>query len=75
MTLLSSIMMLNIKRNKPKVFHVILGIFLSVLIYYFYYLFNLLGITGKIPVFASIWLPFFILATLILIGLVRINEK
>ena len=75
MSLFASIIMFNIKRNKPIIFHIILGIFLSVLIYYFYYLFNLLGITGKIPVFASIWLPFFILATLILIGLVRINEK
>ena len=75
MTLFASIIMLNVKRNKPIIFHIILGIFLSVLIYYFYYLFNLLGITGKIPVLASIWLPFFILTIFILIGLVRINEK
>ena len=75
MSLFASIIMFNIKRNKSIIFHIILGIFLSVLIYYFYYLFNLLGITGKIPIFVSIWLPFFILTTLILIGLVRINEK
>jgi len=75
MTLLSSIMMLNIKRNKPKVFHVILGIFLSVLIYYFYYLFNLLGETGKVPLIASVWLPLLMLTFFIFIGLVRINEK
>ena len=75
MTLFSSIIMFNIQRNKPFIFHVILGIFLSVLIYYFYYLFNLLGITGKIPVLASVWLPFFLLTIFIVIGLVRINEK
>jgi lipopolysaccharide export system permease protein len=75
MTLLSSIMMLNIKRNKPKVFHVILGIFLSVLIYYFYYLFNLLGETGKVPLIASVWLPLLMLTFFIFIGLVRVNEK
>jgi lipopolysaccharide export system permease protein len=75
MSILSSIIMLNIKRNKPKVFHIILGIFLSVFIYYFYYLFNLLGETGKIPLVASIWLPLLMLTFFILIGLVRVNEK
>ena len=75
MSILSSIIMLNIKRNKPKVFHIILGIFLSVFIYYFYYLFNLLGDTGKIPLVASIWLPLLMLTFFILIGLVRVNEK
>jgi len=75
MSLFASIIMLNIKRNKPIIVHIILGIFLSVLIYYFYYLFNLLGIAGKIPVLVSIWLPFILLAIFILIGLVRINEK
>ena len=75
MSLFAAIIMFNIKRNKPIIFHIILGIFLSVLIYYFYYLFNLLGITGKIPILASIWLPFCILTIFILIGLVKINEK
>ena len=67
--------MFNIKRNKPIIFHIILGIFLSVLIYYFYYLFNLLGENGKIPLLVSIWLPFLLLAISVSIGLVRINEK
>tara|TARA_B100000767_G_C19753139_1_gene531725 strand:- start:167 stop:1246 length:1080 start_codon:yes stop_codon:yes gene_type:complete len=75
MALSSSIIMFNIKRNKPMIFHVILGIFLSVLIYYFYYLFNLLGKTDKIPLLASIWLPLLILTFIIFIGLVRLNEK
>jgi lipopolysaccharide export system permease protein len=75
MTLLASIIMLNIKRSKPILFHIILGIFLSVTIYYFYYLFNILGINGKVPLITSIWLPLFILSIFILIGLVRINEK
>ena len=75
MTLLSSILMLNIKRNKPIIFHIILGIFLSVLIYYLYYLFNIMGENQKIPLLLSIYLPFLMLSFLILIGLVRINEK
>jgi lipopolysaccharide export system permease protein len=75
MAIFASIIMFNIKRNKPKIFHIILGIFLSVLIYYFYYLFNLMGENGKIPLFASVWLPLLIITFFILIGLVRINEK
>ena len=75
MSLFASVIMFNVKRNRPVIFHVILGIFLSVLIYYFYYLFNLLGENGKIPLLASTWLPFFLIAISISIGLVRINEK
>jgi lipopolysaccharide export system permease protein len=75
MTIFSAVIMLNIKKNKPIIFHLILGILLSVFIYFFYYLFNLLGENGKIPIIASVWLPFLILIIFILIGLVRINEK
>ena len=75
MSLLGSVTMLNIKRNKPMIYHLLLGIFLSVIIYYFYYLFNLLGENAKIPLLLSIYLPFIILTFVILIGLVRINEK
>lgn len=75
MTMLSAIIMLNIKRNKPMIYHIISGILLSVIIYYFYFLFNVMGENGKIPLLASIWLPLFILMLFNIIGLVRINEK
>ena len=75
MVMLSSIIMLNIKRNKNKVFHILAGISLSVLIYYFYYLSNLFGENGTLTLITSTWLPLMILTFIILIGLVRINEK
>ena len=75
MSVLSSVIMLNIKRNKPIIFHIIVGIFLSVLIYYFYFLFSLLGESGNIPILLSTWLPLILLSFIIFIGLVRINEK
>jgi lipopolysaccharide export system permease protein len=75
MTILSSVIMLNIKRNKSKIFHTILGVLISVLIYYIYYLFNLLGVSGKIPLVHSITLPLLMLTISILIPLIRINEK
>ena len=75
MTILAAIIMINIKRNKPLIFHVILGIFISVMIYYIYYLFNLLGKTQKIPLYSSTWLPLLLLTIIVIIGLIRINEK
>ena len=75
MTLLASIIMLNIKKSKPIIFHIILGIFLSVSIYYFYFLFNLFGESGKIPILVSIWAPLVMFSLFIIIGLIRINEK
>jgi lipopolysaccharide export system permease protein len=75
MTILASVIMFNIKKSKPAIFHILLGIFLSVTIYYFYFLFNLLGENGKIPIIISVWSPLLIFSLFITIGLVRINEK
>ena len=75
MTLFAGIIMLNIKFNKPKIFHIILGILLSVIIYYINYFSNILGVNGKISPTLSVWMPLLILGLVSSIGLVRINEK
>tara|TARA_Y100000590_G_scaffold458334_1_gene612841 strand:+ start:212 stop:1291 length:1080 start_codon:yes stop_codon:yes gene_type:complete len=75
MTLLSAIIMFNSKFKKSKIFNIILGISLSVVIYYVNYFAGLLGETGKIPIVLSVWLPLIILMLISLIGLVRLNEK
>jgi len=75
MTILGSIVMLNIKRNKSKIFHIILGTLFSVLIYYISYFSSLLGQNERLPLILSIWLPLIIIALFCLTGLVRINEK
>jgi len=75
MTVFSCVIMLNIKKNKPMIFYLILSIFLSVIIYYFNVVFNLLGETEKIPIYASTLMPLFLLLAFISIGLIRINEK
>ena len=75
MTIFSSVIMLNIKRSKPKIFHIILGVLLSVVIYYINYLFGLLGINGKIPSLLSVVFPLFVLLIINIIGLIRVNEK
>ena len=75
MTILSSIIMLNIKHNKPKIFYLVLGILLSVVIFYINHLASALGENNKIPIILSVWLPLLIISILIGIGLVTINEK
>ncbi len=75
MTLLSGIIMFNSKYKKSKIFNIIIGIFLSVLIYYVNYFSGLLGVNGKIPILLSVWLPLIILILISFIGLVRLNEK
>ena len=75
MTILSSIIMFNNKRNTSIIFHLLSGILLSVIVYYLYYLSYLMGENGKIPIILSTYLPFMILILITLIGTVRLNEK
>ena len=75
MSVLSSILMLNIKRNNSQIIYLLIGIFSSVTIYYINVLSQTLGTNGAIPLDLSIWMPIIILSIIIMIGLVRINEK
>jgi len=75
MTIFASIIMLNIKHQKPKIFYVGGGILVSVLIYYVNYFFGALGKNEQIPIFLSIWLPILLLSIMSLIGTIRLNEK
>ncbi len=75
MTVLSSIIMINIKKNKSIYFNIIMGIFISVIIYYFNFIFVSLGNTGRIPPDVSVFLPAIFITIISTIGLIRINEK
>ena len=75
MTILSSIIMFNNKRNTSIIFHLLSGILFSVIVYYLSYLSYLMGENGKIPIILSTYLPFMILILISLIGIVRLNEK
>ncbi len=75
MTILSSVIMFNVKKNKSLFFHIILGIFISVMIYYLKFIFVSLGNTGVIPASISIFLPIIFITLATSIGLVRVNEK
>ena len=74
-SLLSSILMLNIKFKKSTTFIIILGILVSVAIYYIYYFFGLLGSNNKIPIMLAIWLANLVLFLSCIVRIVNINEK
>ncbi len=75
LVIISSLIMLNIKKDKPYIFHVLLGISLSVIIYYINNIFNVFGLTNQIPLYLSIFFPMIFLGIISIIGLIRINEK
>ncbi len=75
MTLLSAILMFNIKRYSSSTFKISIGLFLSVIIYYINNFFYVMGKTEKLSLFISIWVPLIILFTVNLIMVKRINEK
>ena len=75
LTIFASVIMLNVPFNKPKFFYLLLGIFVSVLIFYVNHFSSLLGQNNKLPIIMSVWLPHVIVSILTGIGIVRINEK
>ncbi len=75
MVLSAALIMLNIKFNRSKTFHLFLGIFMSVTIYYINYFSNVLGQNEKIPVAISIWIPLALLLMINAISLTRVNDN
>ena len=74
-SVLSATLMLNIGYQKQKLYLIVFGIMLSVIIYYINFFFGTMGVNEKLPLTISVWTPIFILFITSLIGLVRINEK
>ena len=74
-TIFSSIIMFNIGYQKNSLFNIVFGIFLSVIIYYINYFFNILGTSEKIPLILSIFLPLIILSIINIASIIRLNEK
>ena len=75
MSCLAAVLMLNIKYNKSKIFHVSIGILISVIIYYINQFFNVIIETKDVPYIISIWGPQLILFMILIVNLIRINEK
>ena len=74
-TIFSSIIMFNIGYQKNTFFKIMLGIFLSVIIYYLNYFLNVLGTNEKIPLIFSIFMPLIILTIINFTAIIKLNEK
>ena len=74
-SVLSATLMLNIGYQKQKLYLIVFGIMLSVLIYYINFFFGAMGKNEKLPLIVSVWMPIVILFIISIIGLIRINEK
>ena len=75
MACIASILMLQIKYKKSKIFHITLGILISVVIYYISYFFKAIIETQNVPYILSIWGPQLILMMIVSTNLIKINEK
>jgi len=74
-TIFSAIIMFNIGHQKNFFFNIVLGVLLSVIIYYINYFINILGVSEKIPLILSIFLPLIILSIINFTSIIKINEK
>jgi len=67
--------MMNTKTFKSKSLKVIIGLFLSVVIYYINNFFYILGTTEKVNVVSSVFIPLIILTIINALLIRNINDK
>ena len=75
MTILSAIIMFNTKTYKSNTLKIIIGLFFSVIVYYFFNFFYVMGNVEKISLILAISLPLFILSIINSFLIYGINEK
>ena len=75
MTALATILSLHTMRTSENFKFILMGLVLTVFIYYFKDLSFALGKTDRIPLILSIWTPVLTLSFFTLIGVIQINEK
>ncbi len=75
MTVLSSVIMLSTKELKSSILKISIGLFFSVVIYYLFNFFNVLGKTEKINIFSSVLIPLILLTIINSIIMRKFNEK
>ena len=75
MTIFSSIIMMSTKELKSSIIKISIGLFFSVVIYYFFNFFSVLGKTEKINIFVSVLLPIILLTIVNSLMIRRFDEK
>ena len=75
MTVLGFVIINKLKSFKSRFFIIIFGVFVSVIVYYLNYFSGILGNSGVLPIYLSVWAPLIILFLVCNIGLIRVNEN
>ena len=74
MTILGFLIMVKFKFIKTKFFTIVIGVIVSVIIYYLNYFSSIFGVNETLPIGISIWLPHLILLLFCSSVMVRLNE-
>tara|TARA_B100001123_G_C15178113_1_gene974221 strand:- start:161 stop:1240 length:1080 start_codon:yes stop_codon:yes gene_type:complete len=74
MAVLGFLIMIKFKFIKTKFFTIVIGVFVSVIVYYLNYFSSMFGSNETLPIGLSIWLPHLILLLVCSLGIIRINE-
>jgi len=75
MVILSGLMIVNLGSNMSYLFYVILGVIISVILYFLSDLSITMGKTDRINLELSVWLPIFFIMLVNFIGLIQVNAK
>jgi lipopolysaccharide export LptBFGC system permease protein LptF len=75
MTGLASILSMNTLKRSDNLKYIVIGLLITVIIFYFKDLSLALGQTNRIPLILSVWAPVIALSFFTLIGVLQINEK
>ena len=75
MTILGFVLINKLKNFKSRFFLIIFGIFVSVVVYYLNYFSGVLGNSGVLPIYLSVWAPLLILFLVCNIGILKVNEN
>ena len=75
MTFFASIIMMHTKYKVNTLYHVIFGLFISVVIFYLNDLSKVLGQTEKISLIQSVWMPVIIIFILGIVGGMQVSDK
>ena len=75
MVVLSSILAVHQKAKTQNVYYIFISILVCVVVFYFKDLSIALGLTNKISLTLSVWMPIIAIFLFCTIGLIQVNEK
>ena len=75
MTAVASILTLNTLKKSENLKFIVIGLIVSVIIFYFKDLSLALGQTDRIPLILAVWSPVIALSLFTFVGVLQINEK